>query len=370
MGAVAKAITALIATFIAIAAFYYVVNDTNYLNGFGTTFQIPATISTDFSRNFTFSVSSDSGENFSFFFTPPITDYLQQSSISISHSSNIKEETINDNSQNRTFVELNIYPGISYVNISYREVSNGKSWQYLLNSTSTVSQIPSSLRIKYDHPEYFNSSGRSLEVINPSFFRAMTLNITRNDSTVVEELRSIYNYIVQNYQYNISYNLGNIPLSAQQVYNLKMGDCEELSYLFESMSRSIGIPSWTQYGLLVQNVNGQTSLGDHAWVQTFIPSHNGTGTFVNIDLTVEVGGQDLGRGFLVKFPNSIVEWTDNGNSSAMVAYHTELITPSTGLSIMEKETVDIYSFIQSGEIVIAHENAFNLLVTNISKEEA
>jgi transglutaminase-like putative cysteine protease len=369
MGAAAKAITALAVVFIAIGAFYYVVDDTNYLNSFGTTFQIPATISTDFSRNFTFSSSSSLNENFAFFFTPPITDYLQQSSISISHSPNIKEETISNQSQNRTFVELNIYPGDSFVNISYREISNGISWHYLLNSTSTPSQIPSALKIKYDHPEYFNSSNRSLEVINPSFFRAMTLNITRNDTTVVGELRSIYNYIVQNYQYNITYNLGNVPLSAQQVYNLKKGDCEELSYLFESMSRSIGIPSWTQYGLLIQNVNGQMSLGEHAWVQTFIPSSNGTGTLVNIDITVEVGSQNLGRGFLVKFPNSIVEWTDNGNSSAMVSYHTELITPSTGLSITERETVDIHSFTQSGEIVLAHENAFNLLVANISKEE-
>lgn len=367
MGLAAKAASGLIVLFLVFAAVYYVVNDTDYLTGIvpAGTYQIPATISTEFSRNFTFASSSSSGETLSFFFTPPINDTLQHSSIDIIHSSNINESMIHN--QNRTYVKMQISPGRSFVNISYNVTSYGKSWQDIQNSTTTA-RIPSSLQVEYDHPEYFNTSRQNLEVVNPSFFRNMTLNITRNDTTVVGALRSIYDYIVQNYEYNISYNIKNVPLSAQQVYWSKQGDCEELSYLFESMSRSIGIPSWTQYGLLVQSIDGETSLGEHAWIQTFIPGNN-SGTLVNIDLTVEVGGQDLGRGFLVKYPNSIVEWTDNGNSTAMVSYHTLLVAPSYGLTYSVTETQEVHTFYPSGEIVVAHENAFNLILANASEEK-
>ena len=369
MGAAIRGILAAIVVIIVLTAAYYVAVDTNILNGVTTTtsYQMPSEVSTHFSRNFTFVSSSSSGETFTFYLTPTINDSLQSSTISISHSSNINESIVH--SQNRTFFAITVNPGSSFVNFTYVINSYGKSWQNLANSTGLPSQIPSSLKAEYDHPEYFNSSGSSsLEVINPSFFRSLTLNLTNNDTTVVGKLRSIYNYIVQNYRYNITYNIGNVPLSAQQVYQLKKGDCEELSYLFESMSRSIGIPSWTQYGLLIQESNGQESLGEHAWVQTYIPSSNGSGTLVNIDLTVEVGGQDLGRGFLVKYPYSLVEWTDNGNSSAMVDYHTELIAPSTGISISLQESDFISSFNQSGEITLAQDNIFNLLTANTSKE--
>ena len=85
------------------------------------------------------------------------------------------------------------------------------------------------------------------------------------------------------------------------------------------------------------------------------------------NLAVEVGGQDLGRGFLVKYPNSIVEWTDNGNSSAMVAYHTELTAP-IGVHLTEEENDTVSSFNQSGSIALVQDNIFNLLMANTSRE--
>ncbi|MEM0133980.1 MAG: transglutaminase domain-containing protein [Thermoplasmatales archaeon] len=363
MGAATRGIAIAIVLVIALTAIYYLVEDTNILNEpiSQTSYQIPSELSTSFSRNFTFA----SSKSFTFYLTPTISDSLQQSLVTPSYSS-----TVNFTSKingNRSYWEFFVSPGNSYINISYNISSHGASWQNIENSTGQRSQIPSSLKLEYDKAEYFNATGRELEVINPSFFRNLTLNITANDTTVTEMLRSIYNYIILNYHYNITYNLGNIPLSAQQVYQLKEGDCEELSYLFESMSRSIGIPSWTQYGLLVQDIRGQVTLGEHAWVQTYVPLSNNTGKFVNIDLTVEVGGQDLGRGFLVKYPNSIVEWTDNGNSSDMVAYHTELVA-SSGIQLTEHEYDVISSFNQSGTISLVQDNIFNLLIANTFRE--
>jgi hypothetical protein len=366
MGGAIKGIAVLIIIIIVATAAYYVVEDTNLLNGVTTTtptYYIASELSTNFSRNFTFA----SNEALTFYLTPTVSNSLQQSDLSVSHSSTINYSSVSSNG--RVFWKVQVNSGNSYFNVTYNITTQGKSWQNLENSTGLSSQIPSSLKTEYDHSEYFNSSGTNLEVINPSFFRNLTMNLTQNQSTVAGKLRAIYNYIVQNYHYNISYNIGNVPLSAQQVYQAKLGDCEELSYLFESMSRSIGIPSWTQYGLLVQESNGQASMGEHAWVQTYVPDSNGTGTFVNIDLTVEVGGKDLGRGFFVKYPYSIVEWTDNGNSTDMVAYHEELVA-SSGIQLSYGESDYIHSFNQSGQIALTQDNIFNLIMANTSKERA
>ncbi len=360
-GAVKAAIVVIAILIVVIASYTFLVN-TNILGGVQTTsYQIPSELTTNFSRNFTF-VSSQS---FTFFLTPTITDSLQQTDITFSHSPNVN--ATNEYSQNRSYWKFLIGAGRSYIDVKYNVSSVGKSWQSLESSTGLPSQIPEALKTQYDHPEFFNSSGTNLEVIDPAFFSNLTHNITWNETTVAGKLKSIYDYIVRNYRYNITYNLGNIPLSARQVYQLKEGDCEELSYLFESMSRSIGIPSWTQYGILLQQVNGQISMGEHAWVQTYVPTPNGSGVFVNIDLTVEVGGKDLGRGFFVKYPNALVEWTDNGNSSAMVAYHTEIVAYS-GIDLVQQENDTVYSFNQSGEIQLVQDNIFNLFVANISRE--
>jgi len=363
MTAVIKGIVVAIVVILAITTLYYFVENPGILNGVTSSgsYQVPSVLTTSFSRNFTFS----SSESFTFYLTPTVNDALQQSQVSNSHSHDVSVTT--DSSDNRTYWKFSVGAGNSYVDINYNFTSYGKSWQNIENSTGVPSQIPEFLKAEYDHHEYFNASGTNLEVINPSFFRNLTLKVTSNDTTVAEMLRSIYNYIVGNYNYNITYNLGNVPLSAEQVYQIKEGDCEELSYLFESMSRSIGIPSWTQYGLLIQETGGQVSLGEHAWVQTYIPLSNSSGNYVNIDLTVEVGGQDLGRGFLVKYPNSIVEWTDNGNSSAMVAYHTELTAP-IGIHLTEEENDTVSSFNQSGSIALVQDNIFNLLMANTSRE--
>ncbi|MCL4446946.1 MAG: transglutaminase-like domain-containing protein [Thermoplasmatales archaeon] len=363
MGAAIKGIVVVIVLVISFTAVYYAVEETNLFSGVNstTTYQIPSDIITNFSRNFTFT----SSQSFTFYLTPTITNSLQQCTVTASYSSNVNMSS--KYSENRVYWAFLVNPGNSYINVNYNVNSHGASWQNLENSAAVPSEIPSSLKLQYDHSEYFNSSNSNLEVINPPFFKSLTQNLTSNDTTVVEKLRSIYDYIVQNYRYNITYNLGNVPLSAQQVYMLKEGDCEELSYLFESMSRSIGIPSWTQYGILVQENNGLASMGEHAWVQTYIPLSNTTGTLANIDLTVEVGGQDVGRGFLVKYPNSLIEWTDNGNSSAMVSYHTELVA-SSGIQITERENDVILSFNQTGSIALVQDNIFNLIMSNTSRE--
>lgn len=363
-------VTIVVVVLLALTAFFWISNNYN-LNQISNPFQqyyIPQKINMSFARNFTFSSPPNGNGYYYFFLTIPQNSSLQSGFVRINHSGNVMENISTE--YGRKFVTMKIYPGNAFVNFSYDFTTYGMNWQNIAQESGNSSQIPAKLKEEYDHPEYFNVSGstKSYEVINPSYFRSMTLNITKNYTTVASKLRAIYNYIVENYQYNITYNLGNVPLTAKQVYDDRIGDCEELSYLFESMSRSIGIPSWTQYGLLIQQQGGTITIGQHAWVQTYIPLLNGSGEYVNIDLTVEVGGHDLGRGFLVKYPNALTEWTDNGNSTDMVAYHDLLEYPSFGLgTISTNETDYVFTFNQEG-IININTSSTPLYLPEVDKE--
>ena len=346
--------TVAIVVLISATALTYILDQqslTSILNPFQQ-YYVPNLIQMTFYRNFSFSTSQSGNGNYFLYMTLPENQSLQSGSVLISHSSNVLQNI--SQSTGRTYAKMTLSPGDEYVNFTYRFSSQGKDWQGTVADSGNISQIPGSLKAEYNHPEYFNTSqNQSYEVINPSIFRNLTLSITANQSSVAGKLRAIYDYIVNNYRYNISYNLGNIPLTSLQVYQGKIGDCEELSYLFESMSRSIGIPSWTQYGLLVQKSGSSYTIGNHAWIQTYIPLKNGSGEYVNIDLTVEVGHSDLGLGFLVKYPNALIEWTDNGNSTDMVDFHTFLEYPEFGLGqISYSEDDGVQSFVQTGQTVI------------------
>jgi len=205
------------------------------------------------------------------------------------------------------------------VTLRYEGITYAKVWN--IDSSGGISDIPESWKTKYNHREYievYNKTTHSYQkkyVIDPYPFENLTEKVTENDKNVVEKLRSIYDVIVENFHYN-SQRSG-APHTAVEVWNSKEGDCDELSFVFVSMARSIGIPAWVEYGLLY---TGSTWV-PHGWVGTVIPTSNGL-IAVTIDLTVEVGKENFGRGFLIRYADRLLEWRDDGNSEHLTSYYS------------------------------------------------
>ncbi len=358
MKASTAAIVVIILLVIGYLGYTYYMNGTINFNFSLSNYYVPKTMEINLSQNYSF-VDSESGNNrFYMFLNLPVNDQFQTGSTYISYDKNVTPLFFNK--YNRSYYKFEIGNGVNYINATYNFTTYGFSWHSLLNVNSTLNMIPFGLVKKYVHPEYFNyTSGfttQSYEVINPNFFKNLTENITKNYTTVVGKLRAIYDYIEENYKYNITYNFGNVPLTAQQVYYTGEGDCEELSYLFESMARSIGIPAWTQYGILINENGNVVSIAEHAWVETYIPLNYTSGVNVTIDTTVEVGkpaSQLMNLGFLVKYPNELILWTDDGNSTHMSNFHIFLEYPSFGVSIENiQENNYLSKFVSSGQIII------------------
>ena len=234
----------------------------------------------------------------------------------------------------------------SEIVIKYSGVAYTKVWN--ISDARDVSAIPESLKEQYNHKEFLIETNdtthetKKLPVINPDDpqIKNLTEKITQGKNNVLDKLRVIYDFIVHNFQY-VTERSGQ-PKTASEVWSSRHGDCDELSFVFASMARSIGIPAWVEYGLLYTN----GLWGEHAWIQTVVPDSNGIER-VNIDVTAEVGKKDLGRGFLVRDPYRITEWVDDGNSEHLSAYYQLMVY--TGKVDAQPIAVKVISVTPEGE---------------------
>jgi len=249
---------------------------------------------------------------------------------------------------NRTWISFHLHNSaeilLNYSFITRPVVYDVSQWNSL-----NASAIPLSLKDEYDHPEYLN--GR--EVIAPELFENISAQIIKNAgaTNVFEEEKALYDYIVKNFEYNVTYNTLKKPQTAWETWQLKKGDCAELSFLYVSMSRAIGIPAWVEFGWLFTS----TTWAEHAWVGTVIPTTHGL-VYGIIDLTKEVGGTDLGMGFFMRGTSRITEWIDDGNSSHFTNYYTFVYGTSYG-SVNVQDSI-VSSSEQMGNYTIVFDPSF------------
>ena len=217
------------------------------------------------------------------------------------------------NSYNRTWWSYSL-SGYSSIKIVYQGETKLKIWN--IKNSLDVNSIPQNLKKQYDHGEYLKNGDTKLWVIEPDKFESQQIGekITEGKNNVLDKLRAIYDYIVNNFEYEKE--SGNLPKTAVETWNDKSGDCDELSFVFVSIARSIGIPAWVEYGILYTG----STWGHHAWIRTVVPTEKKL-YYVNIDLTSEVGREDYGRGFLIRDPYRITEWQDDGNSTHLSSYY-------------------------------------------------
>lgn len=237
--------------------------------------------------------------------------------------------------------------GNAKIILRYSGNTSAKVWN--IKDSLGIEEIPENLKKKYNHKEYLlDEHNRKIWIINPKPFKNVTLNITKDRKSVVDKLRAIYDIIQSNFQY-VS-ERGGLPQDAITTWNERGGDCDELSFVFVSMARSIGIPAWVEYGLLYTG----SSWGPHAWVATIIPTSKGP-VKVNIDITTELGEENYGRGFLIRDPFRITLWEDDGNSEHITSYYRFIV--GQYINLHYDEEVKVIKALKYGKISIGIEES-------------
>ena len=244
---------------------------------------------------------------------------------------------------NRRWVSWYVSPADDIiVKLNYTAHLKTKVWDIYPENSGTVDDIPQFLKDRYLKSEAVTYNDETVNVIDINKFHALAVNLTSDKATVVEKLRAIYDFMVKYFKYDAG--SGGLK-SVYETFRDRAGDCDELSFVYASIARSVGIPVWLEYGLLY---TGKT-VGPHAWIQTYIPDRNGGGAFVNIDLTAEVGRENLGRGFLIRSADHITEWIEDGNEAHLTKYYEYI---RTNVDISADSSVSISSSSESEEEVM------------------
>jgi transglutaminase-like putative cysteine protease len=172
---------------------------------------------------------------------------------------------------------------------------------------------------------------------------ALALDLTRMEDNVHDKLRAIFDHMVENFDYATS-SVGE-PKDCLQTLQDRNGDCDDQSILFCSLARAAGIPAWLEFGILYDPGTG--SFGGHAWVKTYVPTTDGHGGAVNIDV---VNGE-----FLLRGCNRISEWEADGNGTHLEDYYNSLMySAPVNVQVSFGEEYD-GSYAPSGEKVVVEE---------------
>jgi len=146
--------------------------------------------------------------------------------------------------------------------------------------------------------------------VNDTSIKSLAQNLTNGETSVLNKTKAIYNYVVDNIEYDnakqqarlMGENIGRY--GAVKTLSLKRGVCEDISDLFVTLCRASGIPAFV--------VSGQTYSRDgifssvengHAWTEVYIPRYG----WLQVDPTWKLFGTFEGRHISVSLEKSSSE---------------------------------------------------------------
>jgi hypothetical protein len=130
--------------------------------------------------------------------------------------------------------------------------------------------------------------------------RATASLIASGDNDLFSVSQNVANWVVNNVQYDLSSITEEFSQKASWVFQNKQGVCDELSILYVSMMRSLGVPARMVYGTSYSNSDlFENPWNAHAWTEVYFPGHG----WVPFDLTYnQFGFIDASH---IKFKDSV-----------------------------------------------------------------
>jgi hypothetical protein len=201
------------------------------------------------------------------------------------------------------------------VDVLYDFEARAAKWTIPPSDAGTVEEISPGAKARYiTNPaqgrEWLGSDGRyKIEPLNP-VLAAKAQELARPLTSAEGKARVIYTYITWNFRLTKG-DTGGEPTGAFSTYEREAGDCDEISFLYVSMLRAIGIPAWPEFGLLYDEVQARWTM--HAWVGMVLSKKGGGDAVVSADL---VTGH-----WLFRPADRMTYWVGDGVESHMLDYY-------------------------------------------------
>jgi hypothetical protein len=208
-----------------------------------------------------------------------------------------------------------------------------------------------------------NETIRFIDPANPDI-KSIAENIYINTNTTNSFLvaKSLFSWMKQNVSYQIHPDERSVR-SASKTLLYKQGDCDDLSFLYVSLCRAVGIPARFIRGYLITTeVNGSITATPHAWTEVFTGESGPLNGWIPVECaccttSIET---DINQNFGVESPFHLRLYTDDGSNASLatslsgISYITH--DPSQTISLESFAEVRNYQELESKKLSVTNDN--------------
>lgn len=214
---------------------------------------------------------------------------------------------------------------------------------------------------QYTQPQV-NQSIRYIDPDNPSL-STLAKSVVEEGQTNNSFLqaKSLFAWLKENIRYQLHPTQDEVQPAAVTFQN-KNGDCDDLSFLYISLCRSVGIPARFIRGyLLTQLANGNTSATAHAWTEVFVGADVGNNGWIPVecactsdDITI-----DIEQNFGVEDAFHLRLFVDDGSNQSLTHYVSNIQYTTYNGHIQSPESfvyILSYQELESQKLIISNDN--------------
>ncbi len=158
--------------------------------------------------------------------------------------------------------------------------------------------------------------------------------------------KELFIWLKQNTDYKI-HTINNEVQPASKTMQLGTGDCDDLSFLYISLCRSLGIPARFIRGYLVEETDGVVGAVAHAWTEVFVGDNIDNQGWIPVecacsskDMAVQVN-----QNFGVESVGHLRLFKDDGSNESMGASISGTgVRYDTGMKVDMTPFVEIYNY--------------------------
>jgi transglutaminase-like putative cysteine protease len=208
-----------------------------------------------------------------------------------------------------------------------------------------------------------NETIRFIDPFNPNITAiadAVLISTKTNNSFLLA--KSLFAWLKQNIIYQTHPDEGGVRPAAVTLHN-KNGDCDDLSFLYVSLCRALGIPARFIRGyLLTYNNNGTITATAHAWVEVFVGGLAGLKGWIPIECacitsSIEI---DINQNFGVESAFHLRLFTDNGDNESLASSLSGISyiihEPNRTIKLQSFAEIRNYRELESKKLVITSKN--------------
>lgn len=175
------------------------------------------------------------------------------------------------------------------------------------------------------------------------------LNMSSTNSFLLA--KALFTWLKENVHYQTHTAVGVQP--AVQTLALKTGDCDDLSFLYISLCRAVGVPARFIRGYLISDTQPMDAVA-HAWVEVFIGPGLGVGGWIPVECSCICSSvqTDIEQNFGVEDCFHLPIFQDMGTNASLSASLAGIVYTENLETPVSFADVQNYQVLSSKELVI------------------